>query len=86
MNTSAFRLPISLLTDKTSNGIRPSDKMSSDCEQWLGHKHDLIKFFLNVSLNSLNLATTIFVITAKGLEHATSCVRDQDATIALARH
>ena len=30
--------------------------------------------------------TKIFVITVKGLEHATSCVRDQDATTAPARH
>ena len=29
---------------------------------------------------------TLFVITVKGLEPATSCVRDQDATTVLARH
>ena len=39
--------------------------------------------FLNVSLNSV---TKIFVITVKGLEPTTSCVRDQDAITAPARH
>ena len=44
-------------------------------------------FFLNVSLNSANYSVTkIFVITVKRLEPATSCVRDQDATSAPARH
>ena len=37
-------------------------------------------FFLNVSL------TKIVVIIVKGLEAATSCVKDQDATTAPARH
>ena len=46
----------------------------------------ILEFFLNVSLNSVNLVTKIFAITVKGLEPATSCVRDQDATIAPARH
>ena len=36
------------------------------------------------SLNSLNSVTKIFVIAVKGLEPATSCVRDQDATRAAA--
>ena len=40
----------------------------------------ILEFFLNVSLNSANSETKIFVITEKGLEPATSCVRDQDAT------
>ena len=35
---------------------------------------------------SLNSVTTIFVIIVKGLESATSCVRDQDVTIVPARH
>ena len=38
------------------------------------------------SLNSANSATKIFVITVKGYELTTSCVRDQDATIETARH
>ena len=42
-----------------------------------------LEFFLNVSLNSV---TKIFVITVKGLEPATTCVRDQDAATAAARH
>ena len=36
----------------------------------------LMEFFLNVSLNTPNSVTKIFVITVKGLEPATSCVRD----------
>ena len=35
---------------------------------------------------SLNSVTKIFVITVKGLELTTSCVRDQDATTVPARH
>ena len=46
----------------------------------------VLEFFLNVSLNSANSVTKIFVITVKGLEPATSCVRDQDATLAPAKH
>ena len=38
------------------------------------------------SLNSANSVTKIFVITVKGLKPATSCVRDQNATTAPARH
>ena len=38
------------------------------------------------SLNSLNSVTKIFVITVKGHEPATSCVKDQDVAKALARH
>ena len=38
------------------------------------------------SLNSANSVTKIFVIIVKGLEPATSCVRDQDATAAPARN
>ena len=48
-----------------------------------------MEFFLNVSLNSANSVTKIFVITVKGLKPATkppSCLRDQDATTAPARH
>ena len=45
-----------------------------------------MEFFLNVSLNSANLVTKIFVFTVKGLEHATSCVKDQHATTVPARH
>ena len=37
-------------------------------------------------MNSVNLVTKILDITAKGLKPATSCVRDQDATIASAIH
>ena len=39
-----------------------------------------------VSLNLLDSVTKIFVITVKGLKPATSCVRDQDATIVPAGH
>ena len=59
------------------------------------HKH-LLEFLLQsakylsfpqiFSLNSLNSMTKFSVITLKGLEPATSCVRDQDATTAPARH
>ena len=45
-----------------------------------------IEFFLNVSLNSVNSATKIYVITVKGLEPTTSCVGDKDATTVPARH
>ena len=38
------------------------------------------------SLNLLNSVTKIFVNIVKGCEPVTSCVRDQDATTALARH
>ena len=46
----------------------------------------LFEFSLNVSLNSLISVTKIFVITVKGFETATSCVRDWDATTVPARH
>ena len=48
--------------------------------------HLQMEFFLNVSLNSVNSATKIFVITVKGLKPITSYERDQDATTATARH
>ena len=35
---------------------------------------------------SLNSMTKVFVITVKGFELTNSCVRDQDATMALARY
>ena len=35
---------------------------------------------------SANLVTKIFFITVKGLQLATSCVRDQADTTVLARH
>ena len=35
---------------------------------------------------SVNSVTKIFVITAKGLELVTSCVKDQDATTTLEKH
>ena len=38
------------------------------------------------SLKSLNSVTEIFVNAVKGFKSATSCVRDQDATTAPARH
>ena len=44
---------------------------------------ETMEFFLNVSLNSAK-EQKIFVVTVKGLEPATSCVRDQNATTALA--
>ena len=47
---------------------------------------DSLEFFLNVSLNSANSVTKIFVIAVKGLEPATYYVRDQDATTVPARH
>ena len=37
-------------------------------------------------LNFLNSVTKVFVITVKGLEPATFCVTDQDATTVPARH
>ena len=40
------------------------------------------EFSLNVSLNSANSVTKIFVIPVKGPKHSTSCARDQDATTA----
>ena len=45
--------------------------------------HILLEFFLNVFTEFREI---IFVITTKGLEPATSCVRDQDTTTAPARH
>ena len=45
-----------------------------------------MEFFLNVSLNSANSVTRIFVFTAKGLEPATPCVKDQRAATVPARH
>ena len=45
-----------------------------------------MEFFLNVSLNSANSVTKIFVIIVNGLEPTISCTRDQDATTVLARH
>ena len=44
----------------------------------------ILEFFLDVLLNSANSVTKILVITVKGPESATSCVRGQDATTALA--
>ena len=38
------------------------------------------------SLNSLNLVIKIVLIAAKGFEPATSCVRDEEATIVLTRN
>ena len=38
------------------------------------------------SLISVNSVTKIFVITGKGFEPVTSCVRDQDTTTAPATH
>ena len=43
------------------------------------------EFFFNVSLNSANLVTKMFLITVKGLEPA-FCVRVQDTTTAPAGH
>ena len=40
----------------------------------------LIEFSLNVFIAFAEFSTKIFVITLKGLELATFCVRDQDAT------
>ena len=45
-----------------------------------------LEFFLNELLNSANSVTKIFVITVKGLEPATSYIRDHDTTTAPARH
>ena len=40
-----------------------------------------MEFFLNASLNSANSVTKKYLgIKGKGLEPATSCIRDQDAT------
>ena len=44
---------------------------------------DVMEFSLNVPPNSV---TKIFVITVKGLEPVTSCVRDQDASNANKTH
>ena len=52
-------------------------------------KSVLFEFSLNVFTEftfSLSSVTKIFVITANGLKPATSCVRDQDANTAPARH
>ena len=38
------------------------------------------------SLNSANSMTKILVITVKGFKPASSCVRNQDATTAPAKH
>ena len=38
------------------------------------------------SMNSANSVKKLFVITVKGLEPATSCVRDKYATTMPARH
>ena len=46
----------------------------------------LLELFLNDLLNLANSVTKIFVMTVKGLEPTTSCVRDQDATTVPARH
>ena len=58
--------------------------------QWAGSMHptgmqSCMTCFLNVFTEFANSVTKIFVITVKGIEHATSCVRDQDATISPAR-
>ena len=45
-----------------------------------------MEFFLNVSLNSLNSLTKIFIITVKGLKPATSCVRDRASSIVNVLH
>ena len=47
---------------------------------------DILEFSINVSMNTTNSVTKIFVITVKGLKLAISCVRDQHATIAPTRH
>ena len=46
----------------------------------------IIKQWSFSEIFSLNSVTKIFVITVKGLEPATSCVREQDATTVPARH
>ena len=45
----------------------------------------LMEFFLNVSLTSLNSMTSHYRVQ-KGFKPATSCVKDQDASTAPARH
>ena len=49
-------------------------------------KIQTLDFFLNVSWIRWIQWQKIFVIRVKGLEPATSCVRDQDATTLPARH
>ena len=49
-------------TDMTENTNSPTPEMSTK---------NLLEIFLNVSLNSLNSVTKIFVITVKGLELST---------------
>ena len=44
------------------------------------------EFSLNVFTEFAEFSDKIFVITAKGLEPATACVRDQDAATGPARH
>ena len=44
---------------------------------FLHRRKGTLEFFLNVSLNSANSVTKIFVITVKGLKLTISCVRDQ---------
>ena len=45
-----------------------------------------MEFFLNVFTEFIEFSDKIFAIAVKGLEPPTSCVRNQDATTAPARH
>ena len=45
-----------------------------------------MEFFPNVSVNSTDSVTKIFVIIVKGLKPARSYARDQDAVTVPARH
>ncbi len=48
--------------------------------------YESVQFFLNVSQNSANSVTKIFVITVKRLKPATSSLRDQGVSTVPARH
>ena len=48
-------------------------------------QRSIFDFCLN-ELSEVNSVTKIFVITVKMLRSAASCIRDQDATTAPARH
>ena len=47
---------------------------------------ETVEFFLNVFTEFSKFGDKKFAIKVKGLEPATSCVRDQDATTVPARH
>ena len=75
-------MPLRILSGKGAVQIMPFWK--------LGGKFHFSFGFARVSevrhMCSLNLVTEVFVITVKGFEPATFCVRDQDVTTMPVRH